>query len=66
MNLLVGIGEGIGNMIMTTPLIEALGRLGHTTDIIATPNYPDSVGLLKGWGRVRKLGFNIDDFCKYP
>jgi len=61
MNLLVGIGEGIGNILMTTPLIEALGRLGHTIDVIATPNYPDTLELLQGWLRIRKPTLNVDD-----
>jgi len=62
MNLLVGIGEGIGNIIMVTPLIEALGRMNHTIDILATPNYPDSIELLQGWSRIRKSSLSLDDF----
>jgi len=69
MKLLVGIGEGIGNIIMSTPLIEALGRLSHVVDVFCTPNYPDSIGILDGWPRISKLSansgdFNFDDYDK--
>jgi len=67
MKLLVAIGEGIGNFIMATPLVEALGRMNHSTDIICTPNYLESVDLLKGWNRVGKIStdFREFDFSSY-
>jgi len=62
MKLLVGIGEGIGNFIMATPLVEALGRMGHFVDIICTPNYLESVDLLKGWNRIGKISTDFREF----
>lgn len=39
MKLLICVGDGIGNIIMTTPMIRSLYELGHTIDILGSPNF---------------------------
>jgi len=68
LKLLVGIGEGIGNFIMATPLIEALGRIAVNntpTDVIFTANYPEAAELLQGWERIGKISPNPNEFDLY-
>lgn len=49
MNILICLGEGIGNMVQATPCIEAIHRLGHDIDLYLDGNWSDAVMLFDGW-----------------
>jgi ADP-heptose:LPS heptosyltransferase len=48
-------GQGLGDIIQTTPLIAALDRLGYAVDVWMVPNYPETVELFQGWPCIRRL-----------
>ena len=42
-------GEGYGNIIMATPMINAVARMGYETHALVRANWPDAANLLRGW-----------------
>jgi len=52
---LVHLASGIGNIVLSTPLLVALGELGYTTDVILDPDYPQTVDLLRDWSLLRAV-----------
>jgi len=43
------IGEGIGNIVMTTPMIQAFHKLGYKIWLHIRPSSPPGMEVLKGW-----------------
>lgn len=52
---LICIGRGIGDIIQTTPLIQAVHCLGYEVDLWVVPDYPEAVRLLDGWSVVDRI-----------
>jgi len=52
---LICIGRGIGDVIHSTPLIQAVRSLGYDIDVWMVPDYPEAMGLLEGWPTVRRI-----------
>jgi len=52
---LICIGRGIGDVIQTTPLIQAIYSLGYDIDVWLVPDYPETIRLLAGWPAVRGI-----------
>ena len=55
MNLLVCLGQGLGNMVQTTPCIRALHSLGHTVDLYLDGTWDTAHELFDGWAVVRAV-----------
>jgi len=52
---LVHLASGIGNIVLATPLLVALHRLGIETDVLLDADYPQTADLLRGWSLVRAV-----------
>ena len=57
---LVTAAAGIGDIIRTTPLIRVLYSLGFQVDVLLSPDYPESVELLRGAPEIRQLYLSQD------
>lgn len=53
--VLVHIGAGIGNVVLATPLLLALGELQFTVDVWLTGDYEQTADLLKSWSVIRAI-----------
>ena len=53
--VLVHIGAGIGNVVLATPLLVALGELQFTVDVWLSGDYDQTADLLKGWSVIRAI-----------
>ncbi len=53
--VLVHLAAGIGNIVLATPLIVALGRMGFTVDVWLSADYPESADLFRHWATVRRV-----------
>lgn len=53
--VLVHLASGVGNIVLATPLLIALGRRGLEVDVLVDGDYAESADLLAGWGAVRKV-----------
>ena len=53
--LLVHLASGIGNLVLATPLLVALQRLGYAVDLLLHADYPQAAGLFAGWSAVRRV-----------
>lgn len=62
MKILFNAGEGVGNIIDITPALTALHSMEYEVDVLLTPNYPDTVNLLKGWKCIGKVSSSLTDF----
>ena len=54
MTVLVHLASGIGNIVLATPLLVALGELGFTVDVRLSADYPQTADLLRPWSLVRQ------------
>jgi len=52
---LVAAGGGLGDIVMTTPVISAVYQLGYTIDVLIKPDIAWAAGLLEPWDIVRKV-----------
>ncbi|HZT77432.1 MAG TPA: glycosyltransferase family 9 protein [Vicinamibacterales bacterium] len=57
-SVLVHLASGIGNVVLATPLLIALDRLGLAVDVVLDADYADTADLLRGWAIVRAV---VDD-----
>jgi Glycosyltransferase family 9 (heptosyltransferase) len=53
--VLVHLAAGVGNIVLATPLLVALGRMGVTIDVWISADYPDTADLFRDWATVRGL-----------
>jgi ADP-heptose:LPS heptosyltransferase len=53
--VLVHLGAGIGNIVMATPLLTALDRLGLTIDLWLSADYEETADLFRGWSIIRRI-----------
>lgn len=53
--VLVHLGTGIGNIVLATPLLVALHRLGATVDVRLSADYHETADLLRDWALVRSV-----------
>ena len=56
--ILVHLGAGVGNVVLATPLLAALDRLGFEVDVALTADYPETADLLRPWSAVRRVFHN--------
>ena len=59
-NALVTIGEGYGNIVMTTPTIAAVRSLGCEVDVLIESRHRDAAALLSGWDAVETIFLGRD------
>lgn len=52
---LVHLASGIGNIVMATPLLMALGEIGVTVDVRLDADYGESAALFDDWSVVRRV-----------
>ena len=53
--VLVHLGAGIGNVVLATPLLVALGRMDYTIDLWLSADYPETADLFMDWATVRRV-----------
>lgn len=58
---LVHLGAGIGNVVLATPLLVALDRLGISVDLWLSADYAETATLLDSWSAVAKIYTRQDD-----
>lgn len=63
--LLICIGDGIGNMIMATPMISAISQMECEVDVLGSPNYSNSHHIFKGRPEVRQVLDGLSDASEY-
>jgi hypothetical protein len=56
--VLVLIGGGTGNVVLSTPLFVALGELQLTVDLWLACDYEQTADLMKGWSVIRAISTN--------
>lgn len=47
-SLLVHLASGVGNIILATPLLIALNRMGFVIDLLLNADYPQTAELFRG------------------
>jgi ADP-heptose:LPS heptosyltransferase len=57
--ILVHLGAGIGNVVLATPLLVALGELEAEVDVVLAADYLETADLLRPWSIVRKIFTNL-------
>jgi ADP-heptose:LPS heptosyltransferase len=57
--ILVHLGAGIGNVVLATPLLVALGELDVEVDVVLAADYPETADLLRPWSIVREVFTNL-------
>jgi ADP-heptose:LPS heptosyltransferase len=53
--VLVHVGAGIGNVILSTPLFLALHEMGYAVDVWLTGDYAQTTDLLGSWSAIRSV-----------
>jgi ADP-heptose:LPS heptosyltransferase len=53
--VLVHLAAGIGNIVLATPLVVALGRMGLVVDLWLSADYPETASLFHDWSTVRRI-----------
>jgi ADP-heptose:LPS heptosyltransferase len=53
--VLVHLGAGVGNVVLATPLLVALGRMELAVDVWLSADYPATGDLLREWSTVRAV-----------
>jgi ADP-heptose:LPS heptosyltransferase len=53
--VLVHLASGIGNIVLSTPLLIALEEMGFSTDVRLAADYPQTADLLSGWSAVHEV-----------
>lgn len=61
---LVTVAAGIGDVIRVTPLIRLLYRLGYEVDVLALPDDPSALELLRGAVEISHLLSNVEDLVE--
>jgi ADP-heptose:LPS heptosyltransferase len=51
----VHLASGIGNIVLATPLLQALGELGFSIDVYLDADCPQTADLLRPWSVVRQV-----------
>jgi ADP-heptose:LPS heptosyltransferase len=60
MQVMVHLASGIGNIMLATPLLIALGELGLTVDLCLSADYTATADLFHGWSILRNVFSNLD------
>ena len=55
MRILVHLASGIGNIVLSTPLLLVLARAGCDVDVLLDGDYAETGDLLRGWSGIRTL-----------
>lgn len=58
MQTIICIGQGVGNVVMATPMIRAFADMGHTVDVLCK-TASNASELLRGWPAIRTV-FDTD------
>jgi len=53
--VLVHLAAGVGNLVLATPLLVALYRMGYRVDLLLHADYPQAAELFGGWSVVRRV-----------
>ncbi|HEX8454324.1 MAG TPA: glycosyltransferase family 9 protein [Longimicrobium sp.] len=53
--VLVHLAAGVGNLVLATPLLVALYRMGYEVDLLLHADYPQAAELFGGWSVVRRV-----------
>src|SRR5215813_11348286 len=53
--VLVHLASGIGNIVLVTPLLVALNRMGFVVDLLLHTDYPQTADLLRDWSVIREV-----------
>ncbi len=53
--MLVHLASGIGNIVLSTPLLVSLDRMGFIVEVMIDADYPQTADLLRGWSVVRQI-----------
>lgn len=53
--VLVHLAAGVGNLVLATPLLVALHRMGYEVDLLLHADYPQAAELFGGWSVVRRV-----------
>ncbi len=54
--VLVHLASGVGNIVLTTPLLVALSEMDYIVDLRLDADYSATIDLFSGWSAVRSLG----------
>jgi ADP-heptose:LPS heptosyltransferase len=52
---LVHLAAGLGNIVLATPLLVALGQMGFTIDLLLDADYPETSELFRDWSLLRLI-----------
>jgi ADP-heptose:LPS heptosyltransferase len=67
-SVFVHMSSGIGNIILATPMLIAISRMGFAIDLLLDADYPQTAELFRGWGIIRsvfidpKEALNLSDY----
>jgi ADP-heptose:LPS heptosyltransferase len=53
--VLVHLASGVGNIVLATPLLVALGQMKFTVDVLLDADYAGTADLLHPWGVIREI-----------
>lgn len=53
--VLVHLASGIGNIVLSTPLLAALNQMDFVSDVLIDADYPQTADLLRHWSVVRDI-----------
>jgi len=59
--ILICVGDGIGNVVMSTPLIDSLYQMECVVDVLGCPNFPNGHHILKNRPEVRSVFDTLED-----
>lgn len=65
MKILICVGDGIGNMVMSTPLVSALNQMGCEVSVYGKPNYANSHHIFKNRPEVNEVLDELSDASAY-
>lgn len=63
--ILITVGDGIGNIIMVTPMISALYQMGAEIDVVGEPNYANGHHVLKNRPEIRNVFDSLENAGSY-
>jgi ADP-heptose:LPS heptosyltransferase len=55
MQVLVHLASGIGNLVLATPLLAALGESGLVVDVRLDADYAETIELFRNWSIIRRI-----------
>ena len=53
--MLVHLASGVGNIVLATPLLITLHRMGFVVDLLLQADYPQTADLLRDWSVIREI-----------